>query len=823
MKLLPRSCIWLLVLALLPNAWGQLSSLKVSRIEIKHVGPPAVSDDLIRAHIRIKPGEPYLRSAVTDDVRNLYGTGLFYNIRFTDEITPDGVVLAYVVQGKPRLTGITFQGNKKFSDSRLRKKLTSKINEPLDERKLFTDSQEFQKMYQKSGYPGTQVRYVLNVDANTGRGTATFEITESPKIKITRVEFAGAQAFKQRELRKAIKTRKRWAFSWLTGSGVFKDEQFQDDREKLAAFYREKGYIDFEIRDVHFDYPSPRKMAIRFDVFEGRPYKVGTVGVTGATLFPTNAINPGFEPGPDPKHGPERERWLQSRQVSRTFKMKPGDTFTPKGLTDDEQAVEDFYGARGYIDVRSGAPSMRVARIPNVESGTMDLQFRIDEGQKNYIEKIEIRGNIKTKDRVIRRELAVSPGETFDMVRVRLSKQRLENLQYFEKVDARPEATDVANRKNLVVGVEEKNTGNLTMGAGFSSVDAVVGFVEVSQGNFDLFHPPNFTGGGQKFRLRVQLGTQRQDYLISFIEPWFMGRKLQFSVDLYRHDLNFQSLESLYDETRTGGRVGLTKALGSDFLIGSVGYTIEDVGIAFNGAVLRDEDGGPVVDPDIPETLLAEQGSAIVSKLDASIAYDTRNSVTLPNKGQRTELTAILAGPFPGEKDFYKLELKSAWYFKGPFNGHVLELGGRMGVADNYGNSTTNVPFYDRFYLGGLYSMRGYRYRSISPRDETSGSKEPIGGNTYWFGSAEYSVPIFQSEKERGVGMRFAVFYDIGSVKLDSYDVDFADYSDNWGVGLRLNLPIGPLRLDYGIPLNHDKFNGGSGRFQFGVGYTREF
>src|SRR6266404_5294754 len=179
-------------------------------------------------------------------------------------------------------------------------------------------------------------------------------------------------------------------------------------------------------------------------------------------------------------------------------------------------------------------------------------------------------------------ELAVSPGETFDMVRVKRSKQRLEGLQYFDKVDTRPESTDVLNRRNLIVGVDEKNTGNLTLGAGFSSVDALVGFAEMTQGNFDLFHPPTFTGGGQRFRLRLALGTQQQDYTASFVEPWFLGHKLSLGVDLYYRDLAYLSLNSVYDVVRAGGRVSLTRALGSDYLIGSVSYTLEDVGIKLN-------------------------------------------------------------------------------------------------------------------------------------------------------------------------------------------------------------------------------------------------
>jgi outer membrane protein insertion porin family len=820
MKFLFRLCGLLLVLACLP-ATAQISSLKVSKIVIKHIGPQSVSDDLIRANIRIKPGDPYLRAAIDEDVRTLYATGQFYDIRVTDEATPDGVILTYVLQGNPRLVSIKFQGNKKYKDAKLLKKMTSKVGEPLNERKLFTDSQEIEKTYQKAGYPGTTAKYSIGIDESTGRATATFTITESPKVKIKEVDFVGAQAFSQKQLRKVIKTRKHWLFSWITSSGVFKDEQFEDDKEKLADFYRNKGYIDFEIKDVQFEHPTPKTLVIRIIIYEGRQYKVGAVKFTGNKLFSTADIAAGI-------------RRAQPQGVVKKTKLGPnglvmdtGDIFTPDGLSKDMQAVADFYGAKGFIDVSPYSRNLTVVRIPNTDTGTMDLEFQIDEGQKNYIEKIEIRGNTKTKDRVIRRELAVSPGETFDMVRVKLSQHRLENLQYFEKVDAKPEATDIPNRKNLVIGVEEKNTGNMTMGAGFSSVDSVVGFVEVSQGNFDLMNPPNFTGAGQKFRLRVQLGTLRQDYEASFTEPWFLGRKLRLDVDIYRHDLNFQSIENLYDEVQTGGRVGLTRALGSDFLIGGVGYTLQQEGILFNGRTARTNGVGGVPIPGqlkVPDALLEQKGYTLLSKLDFSLAYDTRNSVTLPNKGQRTEATAILAGPFPGDKDYYKLELKSAWYFKGFFPGHVLELLGETGVADSFG-STGDVPFYDRYYLGGLYSLRGFRYRSVSPRElpTSTSSKEPIGGDTYWFGSAEYSVPIIQSDKERGVGLRFAVFYDIGNVSLNPYSYNFSNYLDNWGLGLRLNLPIGPLRLDYGIPIHHDRFNSGSGQFQFGVGYTRQF
>ena len=532
MRLLFRLCGFVLLFAWLPAGWAQFAPLKVVRIDIKHIGPPAVSDDLIRSNLRVKLGDSYLRAAVDDDVRNLYATGFFYNIQVVADDTKDGAILTYKVQGKPRLTEIKFHGNTKYKDAKLLKKISSKTGEPLDERKLFTDTQTIEQLYQKSGYPHTLAKYVLNIDENAGRGTATFQITESAKVRIIEVDFVGAKAFTVKKLRKTIKTRKHWMFSWITGSGVFKEDQFDEDKEKLAEFYRDKGYIDFEIKDVQFLNPTPRTMIIRFTLYEGTQYKIGSVKFIGNKLFSTQNIAAGLRAQHERSHS-------KAAIGPNGLPMDMGGTFTPGGLTKDIEAIEDFYGAKGYIDVSTSSHNLIVRKIPNTETGTMDLEVQIEEGQRSYIEKIEIHGNTKTKDKVIRRELAVSPGELFDMVRVKLSKQRLEGLGYFERVDTRPEATDVSGRKNLVVDVDEVSTGRMSFGAGFSTVDSLVGIAEYNESDFNLSHPferPWFRGGGQKFRLRVTIGTERQDYEITFIEPWFLDRKLQLSVDLYYHD-----------------------------------------------------------------------------------------------------------------------------------------------------------------------------------------------------------------------------------------------------------------------------------------------
>ena len=812
-------------LALAATLPAQVSDIRIKKIEVKHVGPPAVADALVRANIRVKEGDLYQRTSADDDIKTLYGTGFFADVHLYEEMTPQGVVLTYAVVGKPRVTEIRFEGNKKYSTAKLKKKVTSKVGDPLDERKLFQDKQAILEIYQKAGLYKTEVEAKFDPDEKSGRAAVTFKVTEMPKIKITDVTFDNAQAFPQKKLRKTIKTRRKWMFSWITGSGKLKDEQLEDDKETLADFYHEAGYIDFELKEVKYDYQTPTRMRLHFVVSEGRQYRVGGIGFKGVTLFSTN-------------------------EMAHSLKMVVGEKFTPKGLSTDIEAVQDYYGGKGYIDAK-----VMARKNANTDAGTMDLVYEVLEGEKFYIEKVDIKGNYKTKDKVIRRELSVAPGEVFDMVRVKRSKHRLEQMNYFERVEARPEDIDVPNRKNLTVGVEEKNTGNLMLGAGFSTVDSLVGFAELTEGNFDLFNPPRFGGGGQRFRLRVAVGLQRQDYQISFVEPWFLERKLILGVDLYHRDYRF--LNDYYDERRTGAKLSLTRALGSENLQGTVAYTIEQI-------------QERLLDNNAPNTFLETQNPMVASRLGGSLAYDTRNSYTLPDHGQRSELLAEMAGgPLGGDISLYKLEAKSSWYFRGLAKGHVLEMIGRVGVVDSLNGGyplqnagevrqmntsavvtgqhyvtklvhgvptvfavggTTNyvsspvvnapqntVPFFERYNLGGAYSLRGFRYRDVSPKEAGINGVEPqpIGGNSYFMVSAEYSIPIVDR-------VRVAAFYDMGNVYYNSYQFSLGTFSASVGAGLRLNLPIGPLRLDLGFPIQKAN-NERDQIFNFTVGYTREF
>ncbi len=770
------------------SAQPSYENTTVQKITITHVGPQAVNDDYIRSNIRIKPGDNYVRTVIDDSIKNLYSTGYFYNIRVGEEDTGAGDVnLTFFVQAKPIITDIQFIGNEHIKKRSLMKKVSSKVGAPLDEHKLFKDTREILKKYQRSGRQKTTVKYTTNVDEKAGRASVIFEIVEAPKIKIKKVLFDGASAFKQKKLRKVVKTRKFWFLSFITGSGTLKDDQVAEDQEKLTTFYHNEGYLDFKINDINSDIISDKRMIVHFDIEEGQQYHVGKISFEGNKLFSSDEIF----------------RGVYTEGNLSKMSMLEGSVFSPKGLAADIEAIEDYYGSRGYIDVMVNA-----VKIPNVENSTMDLIYRIEEFDKSYVEKIEIRGNTKTKDKVIRRELAITPGEIFDMTRVKLSKRRLEGLQYFSKVDPQPEPTDIPDRKDLVINIEEKDTANFMIGAGFSTVDNLFGYAEVSQSNFDLFKPPYFMGGGQKMRLRATIGTKRHDYILSFVEPWLFGRKLALSTDLYWRQISYYSDE--YEEEILGGKVGLTRTLWNDFWIGGLAYSLENVNINH-------------VTSKAPYVIRQDQGSNLISKVMPSIAYDTRNSTMLPNGGQRTEfLPQVAGGPFGGDFSFYKLELRTSWYFKGIGEGDVLEVMGRIGTMDNYDKSD-HIPFYEKFYLGGAYDMRGYKYRHLGPLIEG----EPVGGQTYVFGSLEYSVPIIEEY------LRVAAFYDIGWVNPDAYDFDPSHrkdplygklgWADDVGLGVRLNIPmLGPLRFDYGIPIN-GRNEGSSGRFNFSVGYTREF
>ena len=777
---------WLAGLAfliLVPGTWAQeVDGPIVREIEIRFDGPETVSRAIIMANIQSTVGKPRSRDLIEHDVRSLITTGFFLDVRVLEEPVTDGVKLIFQLRGKATLKDVIFVGEKVFKEDRLRRECSQKPGDILDERKAHADALKMLELYQKSGYPDAKVEPVVTIDKDTSKAILRFQVTEGDRVFIKKVQYSGLKAFTAAQLDKLIKTRRRWWGSWMSGTGVLRDEQFTEDLDKLRDFYRSHGYIDMEIKTNFVQRVAPKWMVIHIGIFEGQQYKVGTVTIEGTKLFPASAL-------------------------SKRLRMVSGQVFTPDGLSKDMKALEDYYGARGYLDT-----NVRSDREANVETGRLDLVYTIKEGELTYIELIIIRGNTKTKDKVIRRELAVAPGDIYNTVRVEASKERLKNLGYFSKIETTPEPTAVPNRRDLAVQVEEQRTGNVTFGAGFSSIDSLLGFVEVTQGNFDLFNWPTFTGGGQKLRIRAQVGLERQDYIISFVEPWFLDRRLLLGVDLFNNQSSYQNND--YSENRTGGSVKLEKAL-SEFVRVGVKYSLQTIDVN--------------VDNNASEELQSQQGSTLRSAVEASWTFDTRNSVFLTTRGNQTVLSSTLVGgPLGGGESIYKLDGKTTFFFPLILKDHVLEILLAGGVVQAYGQTwgsggvvdedpspyldlvkVDDVPLFDRYFLGGANTLRGFGYQDVGPRDDKN---NPIGGNTSVNGTAEYSFPIV--ERVRG-----AFFFDVGEVELNSYNFSAGDLVSNAGIGLRLNLPIGPLRLDYGYPIMTDKHTGTSGKFQFSVGY----
>jgi outer membrane protein insertion porin family len=743
--------------------------MNIGKVDVKFVGIANVSEQVVRANMSLREGIPLDEALIDRDIRSLYRTGLFEFIEVKREAAPGNVVnLVVEVTPKFRVLAIRFEGNHAYKERRLQKEIKTVQNGALDERQVKQDSEKLYEFYQKAGFNQAQVSYTIDRDRATGFGTVTYKIREGAKVKIKDIRFVGNDNIRARKLRGEMETKKWHPFSWLTGGGRFKDDEFDADLDKLRDFYREEGFLDVEIAEdkVTFDYPQPDKLVLTVRVNEGRQYKIGDITFSGNKLYP-------------------------SQILGYVLRQRTGQVFKPSLLDKDIESVEDFYGRDGYLETR-----VRLIRKPNLATGNIDIEYAVNESEKFQVESVVIEGNTKTKSIVILRELVLGPGDVFDSVRMKISKARLENTRFFEdqSVNVTPETTNIPGRRNLRVAVKEARTGNLTFGAGFSSLERAVIFAEVTQSNFDLFNRRSFfQGDGQKFRLRLQLGSESSEIVLAFEEPWLFERELSFGFQLARTTSDYNS--AFYEEIRTFGQLYLRKRL-FRFLDATTTYTYEIVDI-------------DNVDPTAPSYIRALEGETRISKVGLSLLRDTRDKIINTTQGNRVEfITEVAGGPLGGDADYYRLEFRgSQFYPVFEFQEQVLGIIARAGVVDNYGDSQS-VPFFDQYFLGGPQTLRGFEFREVGPKNEFG---EPIGGRTYGFFSAEYSMDIVKP-------IRFAIFYDAGFVNVDAYDFAPAQYNDNFGVGLRLFVAGAPLALDFGIPLTGDKFNRKGSQFNFSFG-----
>jgi outer membrane protein insertion porin family len=760
---------WVASLAGLQAQSAEAAKLpEIEVIEIEFEGFRSVSDGYVMGYVQLREGMTYSSVLADQTIRALYATNRFELVTIkVEEAENEAVKVILKLVPKYTLQAIRFEGSDRYSYDRLLDKAELTTGGALDEYAIAAGARKLQEYYVEKSYPDSTVEYRIEKDSESGYATAVFEIEEARKLHIKRIEFEGNDSMKRKDLLKTMKTKRRNWISWLSGSGKFIETDFQEDIVNLRQYYLDAGYLDVKIdaEAVSFDYPKKKQMILTIPVVEGQPYYLGSFSIEGMTVFTEG-------------------------ELMRRIRLEGGEPFSPTAVDAATSAVQEYYTSRGYLNTY-----VRAERISNIENRTINLVFKVQESEKFYVESIKVEGNTKTKTRVILRELALRPADVFDLTRMQTSERRLQNTRFFEEVRLSPEATNVPGRKDLSVNVSEGHTGNLSFGMGFGSVESAQVFFETRQGNFDLFNPGSgFQGDGQKFRLRLSLGSRSSQALVTFEEPWLFEQRLAFGVELFRTESDYQSTN--YNELRTGFELYLRRRL-FELVEGRFSYRLEFVDIF------------DVPSNNVAEVFKAAEGESTVSKLGLTFLRDSRDSVLFTRRGNRTSLKTELAG-LGGDVDYLKFEARTA-HFIPTFDSmdQTLSILGRLGTAIPYGQSK-DIPFYDRFYLGGPETLRGFDYRDVGPRD-TVDKTEPIGGNTYGMLSFEYTFRLAEP-------FGLVAFYDMGFVNADDMDLNLSDYASNWGLGARIMMMGSPLKLDLGFPLQDPSGDAEGTQFNFSFG-----
>ncbi|MBF0386595.1 MAG: outer membrane protein assembly factor BamA [Candidatus Omnitrophica bacterium] len=737
-----------------------LSGKNVSAIDIQ--GNKSIGVATILAKIKTRVGQEYRQNVISDDLKRLYNTGYFSDVRVDRKEEAAGLKVIIILEEKPIVDEITFSKLKFFNKKVLLSKIKTQSGKFLDKKALNDDVNTIEEMYSKKGLTQVKVEVEQFLDAATNKASLHFIIREGYRVKIKRIKILGNLAYNDDKVIKAMKSRSAWIFN----SGFLKEDVLTEDMERVQAFYEKNGYIEAK---ATYATEQLQHGLVNVDVTveEGKRFYVGDIQFKG------NAV-------------------LAEPEIAAVMKdIKKGKIFSKVKLADDVANIKSLYFDRGYIFAK-----VEESTALNPESGQVDLKLDVQEGGIAYINKINIQGNTQTRDIVIRRELRMYPGDQFDGVKLRRSKERLNNLGYFEDVGFDIEDTDVADQKDLVVDVKEAKTGSFSFGGGYSTVDQLIGFIELDQKNFDFSNWPSFTGGGQRVTARAEVGSSRNNILLSFTEPWMFDYPVSGGFDLYRSQYNRSSSTGYaYDQTRVGGKLRAGKEL-SEYVSTAGYYRLESVDI--NN-----------MQDDVSADLKAEQGKSNLSVIGASLANDRRDSTISPTKGWLASGAVDLAGgPVGGSKDFYRLETNGAYYIPLRYNS-VVEFSGRLGVVSAYG-STSKVPIFERYFAGGARTIRGYSERAVGPID--TGNGDPIGGEGIMLGSVEYTIPLIDV-------IKFATFFDSGALSAKYGDILSEKLYSGTGIGFRVKTPIGPMNLDYGIPLNKEpgQASRSSGKFYFSV------
>jgi len=755
------------VCMLIVMAAGSVLAQQVSEIRVQSRDRAQLDGSTVTSFISVREGDSLSRDALNRDVRALQKSGRFSYVAVNLEEETDGYVIIFTVQFKPIIRHLTIDGADYLGNQKVRNLLDIGVGDPVDDMILSAKSIAVKDEYRKKFYPYAGLEWTIATDPQSGGADVRIQVIEGKRAKVSEITFVGNNSVESSYLRKVMQQRRRNFMSWLTGSGSYNPDVLSADMPVVRDVYVNQGFLDVKISKPEIKDLKKNRINIIIDIEEGSQYRLGEIDIQGISLF-------------------------SKEEVFAVITNQTGDVASNMELRKAGQRVRDYYGSRGYIDTRVSYrlnPDLSASRQGDQ---IVDVVFTVKEGRLGHIRNVSFRGNTRTRDKVLRREITIYPGEIVNEVKVRTSERRLKNLGFYKSVSSVNEPTDEPGQYDVVFEFEEQKTGQFLIGAGFSSIDNLIGFAELSHGNFDLFNWPP-VGGGQKLRLRGTLGTERTDVEFSITEPWFLDRRLALGFSAFKRNSRFLSDD--YEQVNTGGRLSLGVPVGRfsrlNFIYGLEEIEVTD--IATNAS----------------EQIFAEEGTRLKSSLTTEYIFDTRNNPFVPTRGVRTVLSGMYAGgALGGETDIYSLKLQVRSYFPLWFD-HVLSLRGWTAAVDTHGDGV-RVPIFDRLFLGGARTLRGFDFRDVGPKDENG---EPLGGYTAWFASAEYTIPVSRM-------VRLAAFYDMGMVYDEAYESDWGDYNSDYGLGVRFDIPGFPLRFDYAWPVEADEFNDNSGRFQFTIGYS---
>ncbi|MBI5887653.1 MAG: outer membrane protein assembly factor BamA [Deltaproteobacteria bacterium] len=698
-------------------------------------GNRRVDTAAIMKKLASKAGEPFSPDNVKDDLRAVYATGFFEDVSADLTDSASGKVLTFIVKEMPFVKKIALSGNSALKEDRIREALTLKENTALDSVSLGENAAKIKGLYAEEGF--YLARITLEISSDGVEATVTFKIDEGPEVRVKRVTFIGNRRFSKDSLLGLMKTSEVGWWSFVTQSGKFSEFIFQNDLASILSEYYDNGYVTADITDHRVLLSEDKKwFYITVALSEGEQYRIGNIDIKGDFL-------------------------TTKADLFEKLKIKKGEIFSRAKLSRDIEAVSDVYGDKGYAYA-----DIRPQTSLDPKEKTIDITIDIRKNELVYVERIDMTGNVRTRDKVLRRELELEEGKLFSSTDAKLSRNNLKRLGYFEDVSINQTRGSADDKMKVDINVKERPTGSISVGMGYSSVDKLIGTASISQSNF--------MGTGIRLDLTGTLSASSSRYSLGVTEPWLFDKPISAGFDVYNADKTYPD----FNQRTTGFDVRLGFPITKRYTRGFITYRLEDVHISKVA--------------DTASSLIKKQlGASTMSSIKGAIRRDTRDDAFFPREGSVQIASAEFAGgPLGGTNYFIKYEGDAVKYLPVSWGDTAFSVHGGAGYVQSYGGKTS--PVYERYYLGGINSVRGFKTRSLGPKDAIT--RDLVGGDTMIVFNGEFLFPI-SKQSLRGV-----VFYDAGNAFRGAIRLD--QLRTAAGFGVRWYSPIGPLRLELGFNLD---------------------